>query len=420
MENFTLNALYRNLVLVLLLFNPFVAHHATAKTIVVLDVDGMPNNYAALTTLLKHPEFENNLQLVTVSGATYGYASTVVQNFCNFLSFAGHPLVTVAMGQVSALEDVYNTKTQTGDCIHKQGFPATPHDALLRGMMYSKADVTSAFGQTYRLPFTALRSERCVYSIGSATKRFLKLLGQSTDKDKIAYLQLGSSTNLAEILDALESSKDLSSLFDTIVQVHAFETGYNGGADEKAISKLLNANRFTLYLYTPVFYAPSLTFNDSTWGLFETITQGESSSKVGRWLFQVLGAKKKHFQLNGGSPTDFYNEYDLASSLMILCIMDETIGNLCKYYRDTVSGIWFAYVLPDDMKGYLPLHISGNNVTMPFYYNIKTATKETDISDTVGDVTLNIYDKSVSTKFPEQDFNLVDKFWEVWLNLMKS
>ncbi|CCW60621.1 unnamed protein product [Phytomonas sp. EM1] len=419
MRSFTPKAFFVYLVLALLLFQPFVAHHAAAKTIVVVDVDGNTNNYVALATILVHRDVADNLRLVTVNGATFGYASTVVQNICSFLSLAGRPSVPVAMGQVSALVDAYNSETHIGDCKRKQGFPATPHDASLRGMLYSKSDVTSAFGQTYQLPRTATEAENCMLTIDSATNSFLTLVRQSTTGDKIVYLQLGSSTNFGRILDALVNSNISSSLFYSLVQVHAFESGYNGGADGEAMGKLLGDKNLTLYLYPPSFYSPSPAFNDTTWKRFITIPQSPSSTELVKWLYEVLDAKKKLVE-NRGNSMDFYNEFDLASSLVTLCALDESIENLCKKYRNTASAISFNYTLPSNDARNLVLSISGNNVTAPFYYRIEPLSSVNGSSNPVNNRNLSFYNVSASVKVDNAASSLADTFLEIWLVLLQS
>lgn len=401
----------------------FTSRVAVADVYVVADVDGSVEGYAALTTILSHGEYANQLKMVMTNGATWGYAPTVLRNLCRFTAFAGRPTVTVSLGELASWPDAYDGQTYRGNCVAIEGFPSTPRDAALRSMPYSRADVSGAFGGTRTLP----HSTDCSYTV-SASNTFITLLEQVTvGTDKIVYLQFGSATNLASIATAVEGRhrSDLSQKLRSSVEVHALEAGYSGASDSPAMQSALSSS-FGLHflLYPPLFYnSPSIAFSDETWSRFVTVGTSASAPKLVNWLYKAWDAKRATMVANGGSIQSFYNEVDPATCLMTLCAVDASLQSLCTQYRSAVYSVAFtvassAASMPTPSTTVLVA--SGNNVTMPSFYTVSlnpsTGSDGTMNTEVVG----YVYNTGVSTLLPGQSSSLAQRFWEVWMSVLSG
>lgn len=405
-----------------------VSNHLTAvsaEKYVVMDADGSIEDYAAVATVLQHPDYSSRLRLITVSGTTWGYGPTVVRNLCRFVAMAdASSFTSVALGAVASSSDEYSTAKLMGGCASVQGFPSTPHDAELRGMSYCRADVTSAYGETYTLPHIKTSSASCSYTIESATNAFLTLLRTTdSERDTIVYLQLSSATNLATFAQAVQAqgSPSLLAKFYSVVEVHIFETGYNGGADSTSMAEILSAyntesQRLRVRLYPPSFYNPSVTFSYQSWSTLGTLANTAGTAKAVTWLYSAWAKKKALLDAkNEGDSVAFFKERGPASSLVVLCALDSSLTNLCQSYRAAVTKLDVVAVkapTPSNANESV-ISVSGNNVTVPFYY---MATASTDEETTAS--SSYVYSVPAGNRVGSNTQSLVEMFWVRWFNVL--
>ncbi|EPY30120.1 cell wall surface anchor family protein [Strigomonas culicis] len=376
----------------------------TGATYIVADVDGSVEGYEALTTIAAS-SYGSSLQLVTVSGATWGYAATVVRNACRFLQAAGRPSVTVSLGPYTSTGDQYASSTYHGECQDSQGFPANPAEASQRGMAFSKADVSNAFGKAVSLPLRT-STPTCTFAAAPEAKTsllsILRLMGSS---DRLVFFQLGtSSTTLSQLLTAVSAGTDaaaLSAKLQKQTDVHVLETGYAGAADTAAMQAVL-ASVLNVSVYAPAFYLSATLLTGTRWSAFETAASRAAASTNLQWLLTAYQAKKS------AMGSTFATKASAGASLMVLCaLVPATLP--CYLYRTTTSSIGFQLNTPVLATGYASLAMSGENVTVKSYYVYRSATAESSASRYV-------YVTSASTAV--SGASLADSFWSAWLALL--
>ncbi|RNF21432.1 cell wall surface anchor family protein [Trypanosoma conorhini] len=382
---------------------------AAARQHIVVDVDGSVEDYAALTSIAQSPKLRGQLSLVTVSGVTWGHAATLARNLCRFLSLAQLADVTVSVGAVQAAADAYDASLSRGGCGHSQGFPATPHDALRRGMAYSRADVTSCFGAAYHLP-----AKSCKVEMNASEALHAVLAGMSAG-DTVVYLALASSTNLASALTYLGSHDParLQRLKQSAV-VHFLEKGYSLAVDDASTSQVLAEPGLRIVLYLSSFYDPAVTFSVSSWSEFSTMAKEKGASKAVAWLFSAWEAKKSlvESRSSDGSAT-FFRESGPASSLVTLCALDAAVRASCAAYRTALTKVSLHLGQPTDAgPGTLQLRITGNNVTWPSYLQ---ATPRAHLG-----AARYLAAPSADRLMPPATTSLASVFMSVWSDLLRS
>ncbi|EPY38626.1 hypothetical protein AGDE_05303 [Angomonas deanei] len=374
---------------------------ASATDYIVVDVDGSVEGYAALTTLLRATG-GSQLKMVSVSGTTWGFSTTVVRNVCRFLNLAGKGNVEIALGASASMDDAYNTSTKHGECFNVAGFPLTPQDAARRELPFSRADVSSAFSAANSLPHTAT-TVNCGYTTDAKTS-LVKILRRVTTADKFIYLSLGSTvTNLATVVKSIQQEGDVKTLMDTLTNrssIHVYEPGYAGAADPTAMTTLLSYN-LPIDLYPSVFFSPATQFTESYWTRFTTIASTVSASSSLQWVHEAWTNKKEVM-----GDTLFYNDCAPAASLVTLCAVDSVLTPLCKYYRATVSSVSFQLTKPSATSGVLTL--DGQKVTPASYYTLVT---------NASPAVVRVYTKSATGE--EGGRTLKDAFWSRWFELLQ-
>ncbi|RNF04159.1 cell wall surface anchor family protein [Trypanosoma rangeli] len=382
---------------------------AVARQHIVLDVDGSVEDYASLTSIAQNPNLRSQLSLITVSGMTWGHAATLARNLCRFLSLAQLEAVTVSVGALTAAADEYDASVSRGGCGHSQGFPSTPHDALRRGMTYSRADVTNSFGAAYSLP-----PKSCKVEVSASQALYDMLAGMSAG-DTVVYLALASSTNLASALRYL-GRRDPASLqrFKRSAVVHFLEKGYSLAVDNTSTSYVLAEPGLRIVLYLPSFYDPAVTFSVSSWSELSTMAKARDISRAVKWLFGAWEAKKALVESRSNDAhTAFFREGGPASSLVTLCALDATVRASCTTYRTALSSVSLHLAQPTHAgAGTVQYRITGNNVTWPSYL---LATPR----DGLG-ATHYLVAQPADRFMPPAATSLASVFMSVWSDLLRS
>lgn len=376
--------------------------YAQGTTYIIADVDGSVEGYEALTTIVTS-SYASNLQLVTVSGATWGYSATVVRNTCRFLQAAGRPSVTVGVGLYTSTEDQYDSTTYHGECQDNQGFPPHPHDATRRGLAFSKADVSNVFGTSTSLPLRT-STPTCTFAAAStATDGILKVLRSMGSGDRLIFYQLGtSSTTLSQLLISVAAQSDATALYTKLRQqtdVHVLETGYAGAADTIAMQSVLGSS-LNVSLYSPAFYLGATLFTDAHWSTFQTLATRTTASTSLQWLLKAYQAKKT---VMGNT---FSTKGCTGASLMVLCAFDLS-GLPCYLYRTNASALSFQLNTPVLGSSASSLAMSGENVTVKSYYVY---------SSTESSTSRYVYATSASATV--NGITLGDLFWSTWFTLL--
>lgn len=408
-----------------------------ADTFIVVDTDGSVGDYAALATLLRHPVVRSRLRLVTVSGAAWGYGPATTRALCRFVSLAAAaPQVTVALGRVSSTGDAYHTTARYGGCAGVQGFPATPQAAALRGMGLSRSAVTAAYGAAAQLPrvkFTGASGSSCLTGLDDASAAFMRLLDQTsaTRGDTVVYIQLSAATNLAAVAAAVRGrgSATLLNTFYSVMNVHALETGYSGGADNTSMLEVLSMvtgdqQGLKLSLYTPALYAPAVAFTADSWGQVGTVARMAGTNKAVAWAHSAWMAAKASYEAAMGIPANsglfFSADRGPAASLVVLCTIDDTIRPLCESYRTAADGIGLASVrLPalDTGRSEFAVAIAGANVTEPLYYLVTPLAA----AATATAATPHVFTASAAGRGSTGDSRtLAAAFWDRWLYVLQQ
>ncbi|KAF5225435.1 hypothetical protein ECC02_001613 [Trypanosoma cruzi] len=382
---------------------------AVARTHIIMDVDGSVDDYASLTTIMQSPHLRSQLSLITISGMTWGHAATVARNICRFFLLSQLKGVTVSIGALQATADDYNTVLSRGGCRHSQGFPSTPHDALRRGMPYSRADVTSSFGAAYSFPPNSFDVR-----VNASEALHALLNGMSVD-DSVKYFAFASLTNLASALNYLERhDPDRLQRFKQSAVVHIFEKGYSLAVDNVSTSQVLAEPELRFVLYMPSFYDPAAAFSFSSWSEFGNLAKDAGASKAVAWLFSAWEAKKALVESRSDDPLKaFFKERGPASSLVTLCALDATVRASCTLYHAALSSVSLHLEQPTvSAPGTAMYGITGNNVTWPSY--LLTTAGDTPAAKKF------IVVQSADSLVPSATASLASVFWSVWLDLLRS
>ncbi|EKF28490.1 hypothetical protein MOQ_007760 [Trypanosoma cruzi marinkellei] len=382
---------------------------ALARTHIILDVDGSLDDYASLTTIMQSPHLRSQLSLITISGVTWGHAATVARNICRFLLLSQLKGVTVSIGALQAKSDEYDRVLSRGGCRQSQGFPSTPHDALRRGMPYSRADVTSSFGAAYSFPHNSFELK------ANASEALHAVLNSMSIDDSMTYFAFASLTNLASALNYLgRHDPDRLQRFKQSAVVHIFEKGYSLAVDNVSTSQVLTEPELRSVLYMPSFYDPAAAFSFSSWTQFSNLAKDAGASKAVVWLFSAWKAKKALVESRSNDPLKaFFKERGPASSLVTLCALDATVRASCTLYHAALSSVSLHLDQPAVSE---PGTVTYGNRSSDLSYSIHYTKLYEDVPAAKKFIAVD----SADSLMPSATASLASIFWSVWLDLLRS
>lgn len=399
---------------------------AEAAVHLVVDIDGSVEDYAALTTILRHSTARRQLALVTVSGTGYGSLKTTEWNVKRFLALAGvQNSVAVAIGSLRTLSEAYNASTFRADCTDTQGFPKTPFEALQRGMRMSRFDVDRCFGAAAALPVlpaTALAQS------SDATMAVVNMIGGLTDGEKLYYLSLSSLTNFAALLLRAREIGLMNNVLSS-VELFIYENGNNLGVDPAATNVVLRqAGGLKVTVYAPQLWKTSVTFSFYNWDLFAKTASYASTSPEVKWLYAAWRGKKLQFDGTSTTATSFFKERGPASSLVTLCVVDTVTRAMCELYKGGNTTAMLTYSNSTAMVGSTPLVydvLTGNNVTRSAFLQYPATVNSAPFGSPTailqdGANQVFVVDTAANFKWPQRTQTLVDLFWQQWTSVLSK
>lgn len=426
--------LQRMLVIVALLFLSTAVLPADATVKIVVDIDGAVEDYAVLTTILRHSTAASQLAVVTVNGDGWGSLKNTEVNLKKFLTLAGKiNTVQIGVGSMKTLANAYNTTTSTTNCLGGgQGVPRTPFEAQSRNMKLSRYDIDRIFGAASSLPSA---SSAVLATSNDATQLLVNLLGSLTTGDTINFIALKSLTTLASFATSAQQL-GLGDQFASIVQIHSYETRGNWALDLDASNIVFQSastsgiGRAVKYLYAPQLWQASVAFTFGYWPQFQTAASTASASKEVKWLNTAWSAMKVFFDGTSTTSTKFFNERGPASSLVALCVVDVSTRALCEKYRTSNTTVAMAWknttqTAPSSTTGAATAltydYLSGNNITSAMFLQYPattTASSGTTVALTTGG-TAYVFDQAASIQWPNSQI-LALAFWSTWLSILKQ
>jgi hypothetical protein len=407
---------------------------ADAVVKIVVDIDGAVEDFAVLTTILRHSTAQNQLAVVTVNGNGWGSLKSTEANLKRFLTLAGKiDTVQIGVGAMKTLSNSYNATTSTANCLGGgQGVPRTPQEALSRKMKLSRYDIDRIFGATAALPSA---SAAALAKSNAATQLLVNLLGSLTTGDTIQFIALKSLTTLASFATSAQQL-GLGDQFASIVQIHSYETRGNWALDLDSTNIVFQSGstsgiaRAAKYLYTPQLWQTSVTFSFYYWAQFEVAASTTSASKEVKWLRTAWSSMKTFFDGTSTTSITFFNERGPASSLVALCVVDVSMRALCDKYRSsntTIAMSWKNTTLSATSSttgAAAPLtydYLSGNNITNAMFlqYPATSATSAGAMVALTSGGTAYVFDQSASIQWPNSQI-LAVMFWNSWISILKQ